>query len=167
LNWRTVGEATIAGLVVLTVGWLSRHLWAGFVARARKRIAGLFGPHLYFVHQRYRRLKAGWGNQPATSIMIDFWVTSTYDRPVAILRGELAYWKGFRRRTTSRIQMETPIPPRQPVDFRALFQISPPPVPDDRAFRATLLFIDNYNKRRKAGTFTFVTRKPGQVFPPD
>lgn len=158
----------VGGVLVLIFGWVFRHLWAVYLARAQKWIGGLFKARLHFVHQRLRRSKAGWGNQPATGIMTDFWVTSTYDRPVAILRGELRYWQRFRRRTVSRIQMETtPILPRQPTDFRALFTITPPPVPDDKPFRASVFFIDNYNKRHKAGTFTFVNREPGQVLPPD
>jgi hypothetical protein len=167
MNWPIVGGSIIAGVVVLTLGWLSRRLLTSLATKARKWIAGLFGPNLLFVHQRYRRSKGRWGTQPATGIMMDFWVTSTYDRPVAILRGELRHWRRFRRRAYSRIQMQTPIPPRQPVDFRAYFQITPPPVPDDKPFRATVFFVDNYNKRHKAGTFTFLTHEPGHVLPPD
>ncbi len=167
LNWRTAAESIVAGVVVLTIGWLSRHLLISVVGRARKWIAGLIGPRLYFVHQRCRRMKGGWGSEPATSIMMDFWVTSTYDRPVAILRGEVRYWQGFRRRTFSRIQIETVIHPRRPADFRAQFPITPPPVPDDKPFRAAVFFIDNYSKRHKAETFTFATHEPGQVLPPD
>jgi hypothetical protein len=152
---------------VLVVGWLSRHVWSVHLPKAQKWLSGLFGPHLHFVYQRYRRSKAGWGNQPATGIMIDFWVTSSYDRPVAIFRGELRYWQGWRRRTFSRIQLETPLLPGRPTELRALFPVTPPPVPDDKPFTASVFFIDNYSKRHRAGKFTFVSREPGDVLPPD
>ena len=73
--------------------------------------------------------------------MIDFWVTSGYDFPVKICRGEVRYWNHLRRRTFSSIQITDYIPPRIPMDFRALFPVTPLPVPDDRPFKAKLFFF--------------------------
>jgi hypothetical protein len=122
---------------------------------------------LYFVFQRYRRSKGGWGTQPTLGLMMDFRVTSTYRTPVEINRGEVIYWKGLRRHTFSRIQGGRPFLPRIPTDFRALFPVMPPPVPEAKPFKARIVFIDNYGKRYCAGRFTFLTHNPQTPYPPD
>jgi hypothetical protein len=100
-------------------------------------------------------------------LMIDFWVTNGYDEPVRICRGEIRYWKGFRRRTFTRLQLERDMPPKTPAVFRAIFPLTPVPVPDKKPFKAKLFFIDNYNRRHRAGKFTFKTHDPNQPYPPD
>jgi hypothetical protein len=101
------------------------------------------------------------------NLMVDYWVTSTYDHPVAILRGEIRYWQHFRRRTFTRIQLSQAIPPRVPFEFRAHFPVTPPPVPDAQPFKAALFFIDSFNKRYKAGKFVFKSHDPSKPYPPD
>ncbi|MCX6628439.1 MAG: hypothetical protein NTW28_12510 [Candidatus Solibacter sp.] len=141
---------------------------AGYAAKFGMWFGGLFKrQRLHFVHQRYRRSMGGWGYQPAMNLMIDFWVTNSYDFPVKICRGEVKYRTRLRRRIFSRIQVTDYMPPRIAMDFRAMFPITPPPVPDDKPFQATLFFIDNFNRRHKAGKFVFETHEPNQPCPPD
>ncbi len=123
---------------------------AGYAAKIGRWVDGFFKPQkLHFVRQRYRRSPGGWGNQPAMGLMIDFWVTSSYDFPVKICRGEVRYWKQLRRRTFSSIQITDYIPPRIPVAFRALFPLTPVPAPDDKPFKAKLFFVDNFVRVRR------------------
>lgn len=101
------------------------------------------------------------------NLIINYWATSGYDFPVKICRGEVRYWNQFRRRTFSRIQITDYMPPRILMDFRAIFPVTPLRVPDDQPFQAKLFFIDNLNRRHKAGKFVFETHDPIQPYPPD
>ena len=157
----------IGGVIVLIIGWMFRGVLSVALGRIRKWFGGIFRGRLHFVHQRHRRSAGRVGMSPAMGIMLDLWVTSSYEGPIAILRGELRYRKGLRRHRISQIQMSTKLLPRRPTDFRVLFMLVPPPVPDMEPFKASAYFIDNYGRRHKAGSFTFVHHNPGETYLPD
>lgn len=143
---------TLTGYAIKLGEWISKQI-------RRER--------LHFVFQRYRRARGGWGGKSTLGLMIDFRVTSTYRIAVEINRGEVIYWTGLQRHTFSRIQVGCPFLPRVPADFRALFPVMPPPVPEEKPFKAKIVFIDNYGKRYRVGKFTFLTHDPQTPYPPD
>jgi hypothetical protein len=116
---------------------------------------------LAFVHARLRRSKGGWRDRPGMQLIVDRWVTNTYAVPVHLLRGELVYWQGFRRKRVSQTQIEgsTPIQAGTTLEVRVHFMVVPPPVSEHKAFKAKVSIIDQFNRRHKAGTFRFETNR--------
>ncbi len=112
-------------------------------------------PAVAVVYQRCRRSTGQEAGRPAEHLVADYLVTNNSDRPLVIVRAELAYRKWLLRRTVNQMQLQQAIPPRGIGDIRIFFRISPPPFPDNRVIKGRVRLIDNLNRLHDGGTLMF------------
>ncbi len=88
-------------------------------------------------------------------LMSDWWMTNNTETHVYVLRAELRFRDGLRRKVLNQMQLMEKIPAGAMGEVRLLFWIVPPVRKEDENFKARLVMIDNFNRRHKVGKVTF------------
>ena len=149
----------VLGLIDRTMkllGWLSKKL-GGTVGGGPRET-------LNFVPQRHMWNMGSVANEPAMQLMSDWWMTNNTDTHVYILRSELRFRDGFRRRVLNQMQLMGKSTAGAMGDLRLLFWIVPPIRKENEDFEARIVMIDNFNRRHKVGKVTFKSSKT-RTFP--
>jgi hypothetical protein len=132
--------------VVRMWGWLSRRL------RGKDRGSPA---DIRLVPQRHMWNMARISNEPAMSLMSDWWLTNNTETSIFILRAELRFRHRLRAKVTNQIQLMKEVRSRAMGEVRLLFWIVPPVCTEDQDFNAHVIMIDNFNRRHDAGNMTF------------
>jgi hypothetical protein len=108
-----------------------------------------------FVPHRHRWNMGGIANEPAMQLVSDWWVTNRTETDVFVLRAELIFRDGLRRKVLNQMQ---------PMDrgtagamnaIGLLFWIVPPICRENEDLKARIVIIDNFNRRHEVGKMIF------------
>jgi hypothetical protein len=139
--------------VIKVLGWFKKKLGGSKLSPAMA---------ISFVPQRHMWTQGGRANEPGMQLMSDWWMTNNTNTHVFILRAEIVYWNGLRRRVLNQMQFMGEVTAGSMGEVRLLFWIIPPVRKEDEDLKARIFMIDNFNRKHNAGKVVFkspTTRK--------
>jgi len=119
------------------------------------RASGGTSDTISFVQQRQWWAMGFVANEPAMQVESDWWITNATQTHVYILRAELKFRHGLRKKVLNQMQTVDKGTAGAMSEVTLQFWIVPPVRKEDEDFDASIVMIDNFNRRHNLGKVTF------------